>query len=38
MMPRNYININTKSLNNFNHLCSSINKIIFKEIKADLKN
>ena len=37
-MPKNYIDLNTKSLSSLNRLYFSINKIIFQEIKADLKN
>ena len=36
-MPKNYIDLNSKSFNKFNPLHFSINKIIFQEIKADLK-
>lgn len=36
-MPVNNIDLNSKSFNNFNHLYFLINKIILKEIKADLK-
>lgn len=37
-MPVNYVDLNSKSLNNFNCLHFSINKIILEEIKDDLKN
>jgi hypothetical protein len=36
-MPKNHIDLNSKSFNKFNPLHFSINKIIFQEIKADLK-
>ena len=37
-IPKNYIDLNSKSSNNSNHLYFLINKIIFQEIKSDLKN
>ena len=37
-MPENYIDLKTKPFNKLDRLYFSINKIIFQEIKADLKN